>query len=196
MADAFDIALFTRSYEAPDAKSRLANEIGIELALGCHRELLSLTIRAVQGFATIAYVEGEVGDTCWLAGLPYRNQGKGDLGQRMLLCFKEGIRVLVGSDCPLMSSAYVNEALVNLRNYDVVLGPAEDGGYVLIGMNEPHACLFNNVPWGSDQVLNRTLEKSASLNLHVALLPTVWDIDSKKDYERWRNLQKSNLDGN
>jgi len=69
---------------------------------------------------------------------------------------------------------------------DVVLGPAEDGGYYLIGMRVPHRALFENLPWSTAAVLGRTLERAQRLGLRVACLPTWFDVDTGADLERLR----------
>ena len=131
------LAVLTKSLDSPNVKSRLANEIGVEQARSCYEELLTTTLSCASTFQTTVYVDGAVTDPRWLQNLPTQSQGVGDLGQRMLACFQDGANVLIGGDCPLMSENYIQQALDALGKFDVVLGPAEDGGYVLIGMNEP-----------------------------------------------------------
>ena len=69
-----------------------------------------------------------------------------------------------------------------------MLGPAEDGGYVLIGCKQVHAQLFTNIPWGSDTVLARTLEQAEQLELSVTLLATLWDVDRPEDWARFQRM--------
>ena len=85
------------------------------------------------------------------------------------------MKVVVGSDVPALDAAYVEEALARLARADAVLGPVEDGGYCLIGMNEPHPELFRSIEWSTDSVLEQTLERAAAAGLDVALLDTLWD---------------------
>ena len=114
------VAVFTRSLDASNLKSRLSAEIGAEEAHRCYRELLSNTLRCAKNFKTTVYVEGPIIDDTWLLGLPTKPQSAGDLGQRMLACFEDGVRVVVGGDSPLMSAAYLNSALSALQSHDVV----------------------------------------------------------------------------
>ena len=108
----------------------------------------------------------------------------------MLACFEDGVRVLVGGDSPLVSIEYLNSAFTALRSHDVVLGPTEDGGYVLIGMNKPEPRVFNNIHWSTANVLCETLNIASSLDLRVKCLDLVWDVDTGVDYMRWLELKK------
>jgi hypothetical protein len=117
-------------------------------------------------------------------------QDTGDLGARMHAAIVRGgasaaATLVMGSDCPALTPADLRAAAAHLRNgADVVLAPAEDGGYALIGMTRPHAALFADVPWGSDGVLAATRDRIRSLGLRAAELRTVWDVDRPEDYER------------
>lgn len=87
-----------------------------------------------------------------------------------------------------MTAEYIRQACAALRASDLVLGPAEDGGYVLIGCKQVHAGLFANIPWGSDKVLARTLEQAEQLELSVTLLATLWDVDRPEDWARFQRM--------
>jgi rSAM/selenodomain-associated transferase 1 len=126
--------------------------------------------------------------------LPLHLQAAGDLGQKMLHGFASALdagadqAVLIGSDCPAMTAEYIRQACAALRASDLVLGPAEDGGYVLIGCKQVYAELFANIPWGSDKVLARTLEQAEQLELSVTLLATLWDVDRPEDWARFQRM--------
>jgi len=117
-------------------------------------------------------------------------QDAGDLGARMHAvivrgCATAAATLVMGSDCPALTAADLRAAAAHLRDgADVVLAPAEDGGYALIGMTRPHAALFADVPWGSDGVLAATRDRIGALGLRAAELRTVWDVDRPADYER------------
>ena len=98
--------------------------------------------------------------------------------------------MLVGGDCPLMSIAYIEEALDSLLSHDLVLGPTDDGGYVLIGMKEPIPELFENIPWSTEKVLCATTDIASALDLSVKCLDQVWDVDTETDYVRWLDLKR------
>ena len=186
----YRLAVFTKSPDSPEIKSRLGEEIGPEIARHCYHELLTNTLRCAKSFLTTVYVDGLSKDQNWLLGLSVKPQSDGDLGQRMLACFEDGIIVLVGGDCPLMSTDYIEEAFDALVEHDLVLGPTEDGGYVLIGMNEPKPELFHDIPWSTESVLSATIGVANTLGLSVKCLDQVWDVDTKADYVRWLDLRK------
>jgi hypothetical protein len=94
--------------------------------------------------------------------------------------------LLMGTDSPTLPRECLDEAvgLVTAPGVDVVLGPAEDGGYYLIGLRAPCPALFEDVPWSSSAVLSRTLERAQRLRLRVVCLPTWFDVDTGADLER------------
>ena len=89
-----------------------------------------------------------------------------------------------------MNADYIRQASTALQSSDLVLGPAEDGGYVLIGCKQSHSELFANITWGSDTVLTQTLEKAEQLMLRVTLLEMLWDVDRPEDWARFQLLEK------
>jgi rSAM/selenodomain-associated transferase 1 len=117
------------------------------------------------------------------------------LGERMrngasdLLARGFGRVVLVGADLPTLPAAYIVEALERLTRpqESLVLGPAEDGGYYLIGLTHVHDGLFDGIPWGTADVLRRTQEAAAVLRLRVELLPIWYDVDLPSDLQRVRH---------
>jgi hypothetical protein len=125
----------------------------------------------------------------WLGGdircLP---QGDGTLGERMFRALVTGgsVRtVIVGSDCPALDAGLLERAFAALDDHDLVLGPALDGGYYLIGMHRPRYELFVDLPWGSDRVLALTRARAEVLGLRVACLPTLADVDRPEDLAEW-----------
>lgn len=105
-----------------------------------------------------------------------------DLGERMLNAFRHALAktqpvVILGSDSPTLPQNYVEQAFDRLTDSDLVLGPAEDGGYYLIGMKELHRNLFDNIVWSSDAVFRTTLHHAEELRLKVHLLPVWYDVD-------------------
>lgn len=137
-------------------------------------------------------------------------QRDGDLGHRMHSVFVDlsdrGYKsiVLIGSDLPVFPIRFLQEAFAMLERSrrDLVLGPSRDGGYYLIGMNQPVVEIFKGIPWGSEMVLSVTTEKLSSLGLDSHLLPLWFDIDSPEDlrylesvsdrfssYSQWRTFR-------
>ena len=190
---------FARFPQAGAVKTRLAAVIGAEPACAVHEALLEHTARRLVS-ARVAPVE------LWLdraaphpllsrlrargvAG-PYLQQG-GDLGERMHRALRNGLArasavVLVGSDCPHLDAAHLAAAFAALRRHDVVFGPAEDGGYVLIGCRRVSAALFRGIEWGSDEVLRESLAAARAAGLRPACLAPRYDIDRIEDLRRWR----------
>ncbi|MFD1875297.1 TIGR04282 family arsenosugar biosynthesis glycosyltransferase [Hymenobacter bucti] len=195
------VLVFAREPVLGRVKTRLAAGIGAEAALAVYRELLALTAAAVAA--------AQVPATVWLAeapagadphkprpewpGLPWRVQPAADsLGTRMAQAFAEafgagaGRVVIIGTDCPDLSAELLRQAFDQLLRHDLVVGPADDGGYYLLGMNQLHAELFDNKNWSTATVLPDTLADAARLGLRVAQLPTLHDVDSAQDLATWR----------
>lgn len=122
-------------------------------------------------------------------GVRYRDQGRGDLGQRLLLAIGEGFRsgartvTVIGTDCPVLSVAHLCEARDALTRADVVLGPAFDGGYYLIGLRQPQLSLFEGIAWSTDAVCEQTLAAASRAGLAVHLLEKLADIDRPDDLQ-------------
>lgn len=119
-----------------------------------------------------------------------------DLGARMfnaaetVLVQKKAV-IIVGSDCPFFTNTYLEQAICELASgRDVVIGPASDGGYVLIGLSMIDALLFSKIEWGTDQVLSQTRERIQSLGITSSELPILDDIDRPEDLDKipfeWR----------
>jgi glycosyltransferase A (GT-A) superfamily protein (DUF2064 family) len=117
-------------------------------------------------------------------------------GTRDLLTSGFDAVVLIGSDLPTLPPAHISEALgiLTRRRNVLVLGPAEDGGYYLIGFTQSRPELFEDIPWGTPLVLRRTREVAEGLGIPVQTMPTWYDVDSASDLRRvWRRSQQ--LDG-
>ena len=196
------LAIFARVPVHGRVKTRLAADVGADAALAAYEALLASTLRKLAPrratFEAEIWVDGGVdGFAAWQRRcaaiglrercLPLIEQCGGDLGQRMAWAFDQGVHVLVGTDVPEMTVSYVEEAIAALRHADLVLGPTEDGGYCLVGMNSPRPALFEGIPWGTADVLGSTLH--AANALRVELLDAMWDVDEGQDLERWYAAQ-------
>lgn len=181
-------------------KSRLAASIGNEAALETYRELLAITREAV--------VASGVPVTVWLAetagpiptaaetrewpALAVQCQPVGDLGERMAAAFYHafaegaGRVVIIGTDCPGLRAAHLTHAFAALAEHDVVLGPATDGGYYLLGLRAPCPALFENKQWSTPTVLAETVAEARRLGLRVTLLAELRDVDDAADLAEWR----------
>lgn len=118
-------------------------------------------------------------------------QQGGDLGERMHAAFAHALNshqraVLIGADIPGIDAAYLRDAVTALDHAPAVFGPAEDGGYVLVGLKKADGKLFRNIDWGGPQVMAQTRERAAHLGWQVAELGTLWDLDRPEDLARLR----------
>ena len=144
-----------------------------------HERFLWLDDQPAVGLQALAQVQG------WTLV----EQPAGDLGERMRLIATLGLAesdavVLIGNDCPALDGAYLQAACAALQEQSVVIGPAEDGGYVLLGLRNIDVALFNDMPWGTEQVLSMTLQRLQQLDWCPVLLPELWDVDRPEDLSR------------
>lgn len=122
-------------------------------------------------------------------------QGR-DLGERMHSAFYQALTrfssaIIVGCDCPSLTSDDIEQALHHLtEGKPCVLAPAEDGGYVLIGLKQPQPILFEEMPWGTGEVLGLTRVRLQRLNLDYHELNTQWDLDTPDDLKRYREARE------
>jgi len=189
------VVVFTRAPVVGHVKTRLARVVGDGAALECHRALLERTLFAVEASGLAAEIH-VAGDPAALPPhrLPVRSQRGGDLGERMqqaiaAICARGRPAILIGTDCPLLDAGYLSAADSALGDgADVVIGPVEDGGYVLIGLARPQPRLFAHMPWSTSTVRDETLRRAAELGLHVVLLKELWDVDDEPGYRRWQRL--------
>ena len=196
------LAIFARVPVHGRVKTRLAARVGADAALSAYEALLASTLRELAPgrgkFEPEIWVDGGVDEfarwQCRSAAnglrelhFPLLAQCDGDLGQSMAGAFDQGVDVLVGTDIPDLTASYVEGAFAALRIADLVLGPTEDGGYCLIGMDSPRPELFEGIPWGTADVLRSTLHAASALR--VELLDAMWDVDDARDLERWRTAQ-------
>jgi rSAM/selenodomain-associated transferase 1 len=198
------LIVFLKNPVEGKVKTRIANTAGNIKALEIYRELLGIlndNLARVNCEVYLYFTETPMEISYWAnANYIYRVQKGNDLGARMSAAFEEVFRdggsqkplkvLIVGSDCPLLSAEIIDEAFLKLDKSDIVLGPAEDGGYYLLGMKKMNTELFEGVSWSTEKVLNETLDKAAGLGLSVAFTPSLFDIDTEEDWTRWLKLVK------
>ena len=184
-------------------KSRLAAEIGAKQALAVYQAMLArvgqLLIQS-QIAAWDLWVTSNLSHKNFLSICNKTNiymQTGQDLGARMDAAIRQTLLkksvesvILIGTDCPALTERYLDQALLALESgVDVVLGPAEDGGYVLVGMRRPIGAVFEDIPWGTERVMQRTLEALKAKELTYRLLDTLWDVDRPEDLARLQLLE-------
>ena len=198
------LVIFTRYPEPHTAKTRLIPALGPDGAARLQGDLTRHTLAWVrelaEGFPVSVEVRFEGGDTQKMAtafgnGFPYRPQGPGDLGCRMELVFAEAFLegaeriVIIGADCPEITTELIRESFERLAACDLVLGPATDGGYYLIGLRRREPRLFTDIPWGTERVFEETLRRANELSLKVSHLKTLSDVDRPQDLAVWHRVR-------
>ncbi|TNE94568.1 MAG: glycosyltransferase [Gammaproteobacteria bacterium] len=128
------------------------------------------------------------------AGLEQRFQHGDTLGERMLAALEGSLEscsraVVIGSDCPSVDPQYVRDAITRLGESDIVLGPSNDGGYVLIGARRVVGGMLDGIDWGTEQVMEQTLARLEESGLSVCLLEPRWDVDEPEDWARYQSLR-------
>lgn len=184
------LVLFTRYPVPGQAKTRLIPALGEAGAAAIHRKLAERTVAVMRESGLpmeIHFTGGRESDfEHWLGeGLAYREQREGDLGDRLRAAIDPPPVVFVGADCPNLAAKHLEQAGTALMENDVVIGPAEDGGYWLIGIAQNHGWLFADMDWGTDAVLPETLKQLAKRDIEPVLLETLADCDRPEDLDRW-----------
>jgi rSAM/selenodomain-associated transferase 1 len=180
------VMVFARAPLAGQVKTRLIPRLGAEGAAQLQRRLI---LGALRTAGAVGRVELHVTRRhSWLRrlGVVLRLQRGRDLGERMHHALsRRRFAVLIGSDAPALRPADLRQAVRWLRGgTDVVLAPAEDGGYALIAARRIDARVFAGIRWGTDEVLARTLDNLGRCGLRYRLLRTVWDVDRPDDLDR------------
>ncbi len=199
IAPSLDIAVFARAPVPGEAKTRLIPRLGADGAARLQERLIEGALKkavALAGARVALWVAGNADHPFIVAmaqrvGVPVRIQRGRDLGARMLYAFADTLArghgdrcLLIGTDCPALTSADLAAAAFALAAHDAVVQPAEDGGYVLIGLRAPHAQLFEGIEWGGSTVMQATRERMARLGLRWCERPPLPDLDTPPDYER------------
>ena len=205
------LIIFTRYPTPGKTKTRLIPALGAVGAADLQREMTEYTLALAHGLqqddrpgvweveiyytgadraAVVQWLgaEAAAGD---IPGHRYREQASGDLGHRLQSAFAEAFGagcqrvVVIGIDCPDLNGAILGQAFSHLADHDLVVGPAWDGGYYLIGLRQLTLEVFENIAWSSDRVLTQTLERASGAGLRVAQLPRLHDLDRPEDLLLW-----------
>lgn len=177
------------------AKTRLAATVGEEEALRIYKELLAHTRRITTPLVDVHryLLYSDFIDTVdeWSEELYEKHLQRGaDLGERMNNGFHMALRkfkksVIIGGDCPQLSMDLLEQAFEQLNHHDIVIGPAIDGGYYLLGMKEKHPYLFENMNWSTAEVAQTTIDRIKSKGLSYYTLPPLSDVDREEDWKKY-----------
>jgi uncharacterized protein len=216
LTDRDRLLIFTRYPQPGKAKTRLIPALGPVKAADLQRQMTEHTLAQVQLLTATQPLSVEI----WYAGTEaetetsdrdqmqtwlgtqwsYQLQRGADLGERLIqaiqTAFDQGMQrvVTIGTDCPGLDAARLQQALQRLDHHDLVLGPATDGGYYLIGLRRFLPELFVDMPWGSETVLQQTLAAAEKLGLTIAALDPLTDVDRPADLWVWEAAQSARLE--
>ncbi|SFD43370.1 hypothetical protein SAMN04489722_109141 [Algibacter lectus] len=182
------VIVFVKNIKLGKVKTRLAATIGNQGAFDVYTQLVDVTekaIKTIKADKRIYFSEAVVENT-WKNNVKAVQQGE-SLGDRMSHAFKQGFEdgydriVLIGSDLPDITESQINAGLQALKSNEVVFGPAEDGGYYLVGFSKFHDFVFQNKPWSQDNLLEETLNELKENRVSFSTLETLNDIDTFED---------------
>lgn len=194
------LLIFTRFPSAGEVKTRLIADLGADRATALHEAMTRWTITWAEQLAATHSVAVEIHGVGASADdfqdrfgfqTPFHHQASGDLGALMLKAFSDSRRrgarrtVLVGTDCPKLDASRAAAAFDALTRCDLVLGPAWDGGYYLVGLREPIPTLFQDISWGTDTVFERTVRIAERAGMSICVLDSLPDVDRVEDLPHW-----------
>lgn len=188
------LIIFLRTPVLGKVKTRLAATLGERAALDIYKRLIEITLTQAKSskFTSYLYFYPKIDSSLVPEGFLARKQDGGDLGEKMKRAFSETLDkhdrvIIIGTDCPYIRTDLIDEAFTSLRHSDVVVGPANDGGYYLLGLGKLIPELFDNMPWSTENVLEETRRRIRNLDLSLTSLETLEDIDFKDDWHRYLN---------
>ena len=187
------LLLFVRAPELGKVKTRLAEAVGPEVALEIYIHLLQHTRQITEKLdaaKAVYFADNIVDDGLWpKQSYQHHLQTEGDLGQKMQAAFEDAFAagytsvVIIGSDCKQLTQEIIEQAFEALQTHEVVIGPALDGGYYLLGMKKLYPELFQNKPWSTSSVFSETLYDVERLHLSHKLMPELSDVDHMEDVD-------------
>lgn len=189
------LIIFVKNPEIGKVKTRLAKTIGDEEALKIYQRLLDHTHAITKNLTCnkklyfSSFIDNEFG---WNEGYESKLQAKGDLGQKMKLAIKSELSkyqkvIIIGSDCAELNQSIIVAAFEALNDNDFVIGPANDGGYYLLGMKKLNETLFDDMAWSTESILTDTIERVQTAKQSYFLLPELIDVDSEMDWLQVKN---------
>lgn len=189
------VVAFARFPVPGTCKTRLIPAVGAEGAARVHKRLVEICVAAVResGLRLELRITGAPPQdfAAWLGNdIDYVEQGDGDLGDRLLRAVEPLPVMLIGSDAPALSAARLREAATALATAEVVIGPADDGGYYLLGLTSPTPWLFNDMAWGTSSVFGATMTRLKERSIRPVILESLSDVDRPEDLLRWPELTR------
>lgn len=195
--------LLAKAPIAGQAKTRLIPLLGAEGAAEAHRQLLQQCLtnacQALPAERINLWTALDHAHTLFIQlqqqfGIQLRPQPQGDLGARIQACLQadSGPAMVMGSDCPSITPGMIQQCAAQLAHAEVVILPAEDGGYGLIGTQHPIPELLTDIPWGTPNVLSITRQRLDQLGVEAVYPAIIWDVDHPEDWQRWqKHAEKS-----
>jgi rSAM/selenodomain-associated transferase 1 len=199
------IMVFCKAPIPGQVKTRLSPHLTGEEAAQLHCELAEKTLQTATQKSLCdvqLWCTPNVGHPFFITmsqkySAPRHLQEGADLGERMHHAICHALTeydnaIIIGCDCPSLTSDDLEQAITQLtQDAQCVLSPAEDGGYVLIGLDNAEPALFREIPWGTDKVLETTRTRIKALNIRHHELTTQWDVDTYQDFSKYREMVSS-----
>ncbi len=198
------LLIFVKNLNEGHVKTRLADTLGNDAAMNIYKQLLKNTHDTILSFEKdkIVFYSDFIEEDIWENNLFQKEIQEGnDLGERMQNAFKRlfadqagsftaGYKkvVIIGTDCPGINKGILENAFLKLNHSDVVIGPATDGGYYLLGMKKIHSFLFEKIKWSTGAVFRQTIQLCNDNQLSYFLLPELSDVDEEKDLIHLENF--------
>lgn len=187
------LVLFAKFPVPGYAKTRLIPAIGPEGSARVHRHLTERTVTTLLASGSAVEIRysgaSEANFRDWLGDrVALVEQVEGGLTERLIDAGRHGPHIFFGADTPDLTVGIVRAAMDALESHDVVIGPAEDGGYYLIGLATARQELMIDMPWSTPEVLPETLRRCEIYGLSTTILPTLSDCDTPSDLARWPDL--------
>jgi len=186
------VVLFTRYPEPGKAKTRLIPALGAAGAAALHRTLTERTVTTVRESGLALHIRSTGADiaafTGWLGVADVVDQGEGDLGERLARAGPPYPAIFIGADAPDLTPALLRNAADALAHAAAVIGPAQDGGYWLLGLARAVPRVFDDIAWSTDAVFAQTMARLAAAGIDPIRFPELADCDRPEDLARWPAL--------
>lgn len=192
------VIVFQKNPVLGKVKTRIAQCLGDEKALEIYRWLVQKThdqLTHLEGMDIFFYYADFIEKVDWKpkrGKISYGLQEGNDLGEKMQLAFEEVLQqgyqkvIIIGTDCPEITPKILKDAAAELDHFEVVFGPAKDGGYYLLGMKKMYEGLFKNIPWSTDSVLEVSIHYLKENNITYQTIAVLTDIDTVEDWEKYK----------